>query len=450
MTIGKKLNLSTLLFTLAALVPIGVLAVMAVSTARGSFIQERFSQLQSVRDIKKSQIEKFFENREGDMNVLVETVRTFKHEAFQKLTAVREVKRQAIERYFHTINDQIITFSEDRMVVESMRQFRNYFRTVRSENAIFPEDLDRMKNELRSYYAQDFSAEYKKQNGGRTPNAMGYFRQLDDDSIALQYFYIRANKNKLGFKHLLNRATDKSQYSALHAEIHPIIRNYLEKFGYYDIFLVDPKTGDIVYSVFKELDYGTSLINGPYARSNFGEAYRLANTADNKDSVILVDYARYSPSYEAPASFIASPIFDGDEKIGIAMFQMPIDRLNAIMGERAGLGKTGETYLVGPDKLMRSDSYHDPKNHSVLASFKNPDKGKVDTEAVKRAMMGKTGAEVIMDYNGSPVLSAYTPVTIGNLKWSLLAEIVASHQVGFPCLAHAGTFLHDAVDGFNG
>jgi methyl-accepting chemotaxis protein len=43
------------------------------------------------------------------------------------------------------------------------------------------------------------------------------------------------------------------------------VRNYLEKFGYYDIFLVDPETGDIVYSVFKELDYSTSLIDGPYA-----------------------------------------------------------------------------------------------------------------------------------------------------------------------------------------
>ena len=423
MTIGKKLNLSTLLFTLAALVPLGILAFMAVSTARRSFIQERFSQLQSVRDIKKSQIEKFFENRESDMNVLVETVSTFRHEAIQKLTAVREVKRQAIERYFHTIHDQIATFSEDRMIVESMRKFRDYFPAVRSENAVSPENLEQMKSELRGYYTGDFSGEYKKQNGGRAPHAMEYFRQLDDDSIALQYLYIRANQNKLGFKHLLNRAKDASQYSELHAEIHPIIRNYLEKFGYYDIFLVDPDTGDIVYSVFKELDFSTSLMNGPYAKTNFGEAYRRANKAQNKNSVILVDYAKYYPSYEAPASFIASPIFDGDEKIGIAIFQMPIDRLNAIMGERAGLGKTGETYLVGPDKLMRSDSYQDASHYSVTASFKNPDKGKVDTGALKRAMSGETGADVFMNYHGRPVLSAYAPVKMGGLKWSLFAEI---------------------------
>jgi methyl-accepting chemotaxis protein len=96
MTIGKKLNLSTLLFTLAALVPLGILAIMAISTARNSFVQERFSQLQSVRDIKKLQLEKLFADSERDLGVLVETVRTFRHEAFEKLTAVREVKRQAV------------------------------------------------------------------------------------------------------------------------------------------------------------------------------------------------------------------------------------------------------------------------------------------------------------------------------------------------------------------
>lgn len=160
---------------------------------------------------------------------------------------------------------------------------------------------------------------------------------------------------------------------------------------------MDLESGDIVYSVFKELDYSTSLIDGPNAQTNFGEVFRKAAAAANKDAEIWVDYAQYTPSYEAPASFIACPIFDGNEKIGVAMFQMPIDRLNTIMSERAGLGETCETYLVGPDELMRSDSYLDPKNHSVVASFRKPETGKVTTAAAKAALSGKSGAEVIMD-----------------------------------------------------
>jgi hypothetical protein len=87
------------------------------------------------------------------------------------------------------------------------------------------------------------------------------------------------------------------------------------------------------------------------------------------------------------------------------------------------LGETGESYLVGPDYLMRSDSYLDPKHHSVVASFRNPEKGKVESTAAKGAIAGKKGADIVTDYNGNPVLSAFAPVDILGVKWALLAEI---------------------------
>ena len=117
-------------------------------------------------------------------------------------------------------------------------------------------------------------------------------------------------------------------------------------------------------------------------------------------------------------------MFDGDEKVGVALFQMPIDRLIAMMSERAGLGETGETYLVGPDNLMRSDSYLDPVNYSVAASFRHPETGSVETEAVSKALADETGVTQITSYHGGEVLSAYQPITLaGKLHWALLAEI---------------------------
>jgi len=421
---GMNLKSKLLMAFLAVgIIPFGIIGISSMLKARSALSNQAFSQLEAVREIKKGQIERYFSERQGDMGVLVETVSTLREEAFNKLSAVRQIKRAAIERYFQTINNQIITFSQDRMVVDAMRQYRTSFRSFRKDNNLSGADVNRMRRELLTYYSDEFSDEYRKQNDGQIPDVETYFQMLDDDSIALQYYYIRANKNPLGSKHQMDRADDSSRYSKLHGEVHPIIRDYLEKFGYYDIFLVDSDTGDIVYTVFKELDFSTSLMDGPNADTNFAEAFRRANAADNKDAVVLVDYESYLPSYEAPASFIASPIFDGDKKIGIAMFQMPIDRLNTIMNERAGLGDTGETYLVGPDGLMRSDSYLDPVNHSVITSFRHPEKGKVETEAAAAALSGKTGTDVIIDYNGNPVLSAYAPVDIGGITWGLLAEI---------------------------
>jgi methyl-accepting chemotaxis protein len=344
-------------------------------------------------------------------------------QAFQKLTAVREIKKSGIERYFNTIRDQVLTLSEGRMVIDAMREFKTAFSGFRNESYISEEQISSLRTDLAKYYTDQFAPEFAKRNDGGKVDVRSLYAALDSDSVALQYHYIQANKHPLGEKHKLDSAGDASAYSKAHEKYHPAIRTFLEKFGYYDIFLVDHKTGSIVYSVFKELDFTTSLADGPYANTNFGDAFREASELSKAGEFIFVDFKQYLPSYNAPASFIATPIFDGGEKLGVLMFQMPLDRIIEVMSERAGLGETGESYLVGSDHLMRSDSFLDPKHHSVVASFRYPDKGKVETKAAKAAIAGKNGAEIVIDYNGNPVLSAYAPVEILGVKWALLAEI---------------------------
>lgn len=338
------------------------------------------------------------------------------------LVALRDNKKAQIERYFNTIGDQMLTFSEDQMVVNAMRGFRESFGAYREEAEINDENVASKRQELATYYAGDFSNEYKQQNGA-LPNAEQYLNQLDDDSVVLQHAYIRANPHPLGSKHMLDTADEETQYGKLHRAVHPIVRNYLEKFGYYDIFLVDSETGDIVYSVFKELDYSTSLLNGPYAGTNFGRAFREANQAGNKDAVVLVDFEQYTPSYEAPASFIASPIFYNNEKIGVAIFQMPVDKISAIMNWRSGMGETGETYVVGPDKLLRCDTFRDQENRTIVASFRNPELGSIDSEAAQAAIQGEEGVRIADNYLDERVLTAYAPVDLLGLRWAILAEV---------------------------
>jgi len=191
------------------------------------------------------------------------------------------------------------------------------------------------------------------------------------------------------------------------------VRSFLDKFGYYDIFLIDDKTGDIVYSVFKELDFTTSLVNGPYAQTNFGEAFRKANALTSADQFVLVDFKQYTPSYEAPASFIASPIFDGDEIL-------------AIMSQREGFGATGETILVGPDGLMRSDSFRDAESRNLVTSFRKPENGKVESEAVNAAIKGESGIIQVVDYAGNETLQVYGPADLLGLRWALVAKMDTS------------------------
>ncbi|MFQ5965183.1 MAG: methyl-accepting chemotaxis protein [Candidatus Scalinduaceae bacterium] len=371
---------------------------------------------------------------------------SLKEQSFNQLVSVRETKKKQIEDYFSTIRKQVRTFSENRMIVDAMKEFKVAFKDFQKENNIADSQLGEYRTALRTYYTGDFTGEYKRQNNGKSPGAVNYFNQLDDDSIALQYTYIKANHNPLGEKHNLDYADDKSTYSSLHAKYHPVIRDYLEQFGYYDIFLVDPDSGDIVYTVFKELDFSTSLKDGPYAGTNFGRVLQEVNNSNDPNYVKLVDFEPYAPSYEGAASFIASPIFDGSEKVGVLIFQMPIDKINLVMTsnndwKNVGLGESGETYIIGSDFTMRSQSrfliedkegYYTQMrglgiNQSLLDNIDAKDSTillqKVETKGTRAAISGKTNVEIFPDYRKVPVLSAYAPLDIEDVEWAIMAEI---------------------------
>jgi len=220
--------------------------------------------------------------------------------AENQLISIRDTKKTQIEDYFGAIRNQVLTFSNDRMIIDAMRQFRATFKKVTTDSAA-GKSIDEMRTAVASYYSNDFGGEYKNQNAGKSIDTDRIIKQLDDESVVLQYHYIKANPNPLGNKHKLDGAEDGSEYSWIHKRFHPHIRDFLEKFEYYDIFLVDPDNGDIVYSVFKELDYTTSMINGPYANTGIGEAFRAANSMNSADGVALIDFKPYTPSYEAAA-----------------------------------------------------------------------------------------------------------------------------------------------------
>ncbi|MBT3200954.1 MAG: cache domain-containing protein, partial [Phycisphaerales bacterium] len=196
---------------------------------------------------------------------------------------------------------------------------------------------------------------------------------------------------------------------------------YMKQYGYYDVFLISPD-GDCFYTVCKEADYGTNLVNGKYASSGLG---KLTRQVIESKKYGLADFAPYAPSNGDPCAFIAQPVLDKEGNVEmIVALQLSLGAINKIMGERSGMGETGETYLVGADKRMRSDSFLDKEGHSVKASFAGSIKDNgVDTEAATEALAGNTDAKIITDYNGHPVLSAYTPVKVGDTTWGMLAEV---------------------------
>ena len=199
---------------------------------------------------------------------------------------------------------------------------------------------------------------------------------------------------------------------------------YINEYSYHDVFLIEPG-GEVFYTVTKEADYQTNLLTGRYSNSNLG---LLLNKVKRTGRFGLADFAPYEPSQGLPASFIATSILaPSGEPIYYVALQLSLDSINAMMQLREGMGQTGETYLVGQDYRMRSDSYLDQEGHSVAASFAGTvAKNGVKTEASELALSGASDIREIIDYNGNPVLSSFAPLQVGPFQWAVIAEIDSS------------------------
>jgi PAS domain S-box-containing protein len=369
---------------------------------------------------------------------------TLETESFNKLTAVREMKAGQIEDYFKFIESQVITLSEDRMTIEAMSAFDEEFQLIADE----VEFSDSDNQELLNYYYDEFIPRLEQNYPLKAINILDFYQFQDELATQiLQYLYISSNPYSVGSKYLLANPGDGSSYSQTHELYHPVFRDYLERFGYYDIFLVDANSGgQIVYTVFKEVDFGTSLIDGPYKDTNIAKVYRDALQLEEHDATVMVDFESYDPSYGAPAAFIASPIFNGDEKIGVLIFQLPVDKINAIMTNNqnwsaVGLGESGETYIIGSDFTLRNQSrflIEDSENYfqmieeiglpaSTIERIQNLNSSiklqEVRTQGTKAALSGQSGVKIFPDYRSISVLSAYKPLDIEGLNWVIMSEI---------------------------
>jgi class 3 adenylate cyclase len=357
---------------------------------------------------------------------------------FNQLTSVRASKAYQIESYFKTIRNHIQTLSNDPSVGTALSEFTNAYRQL--ENVPLPADA---LPKINAYYQNEFLPKLAQTEQGSP--VLNSFLPEAIASNYLQYHYIANNSNPIGKKHLLDKANDSSEYSRLHGRYHPIFRNIIEKFGYYDLFLIDPD-GRIVYTVYKETDFASSLTVGAYNESNLARLFASVRRSKEKDYARIIDLESYAPSYGAPAAFIAAPIYNQDKFIGVLAIQVPVDEINNVMTgnrkwEADGLGKSGETYLVGPDYLMRSVSrflIETPEEYlkTLVALGVNNETIKrirqyktsvlaqaVKTTAVEESMMGKQDIKIIRDYRDIPVLSSYSLLQIEGLKWAILSEI---------------------------
>lgn len=347
---------------------------------------------------------------------------------------------EAITDYFSVIESQVRSNAFSSATIEASQAFIPAFNQYVEQRG----KLNRAElNKLKSYYDIDFTDRYKELNSDTIKSVSKAMNNLSEQGLALQHDFIANSSFSLGMKDGLIDLGKESDYANIHKKYHPEFKKFLNEFGYYDIFMVDAASGNIVYSVFKELDFATNLKTGPYADTQIAKVFKTALNAA-PDKVSISSFESYLPSYNALAAFVSAPIYAQGKLIAVLIFQMPMDKINKLathqnQWQEKGFGASGETYLVNNNGILLTESrffVEDQKNYIKAIEVKYPNEAKevqvkgtsvgiqpVRSLSAEQALAGKSGFGIVRDYRDIEVFSAYAPIMIGDHVAGLLAEV---------------------------
>lgn len=391
-------------------------------------IQSKLLVMLLLSSILSAAVVGFFAYRTGTQSL--------KDAAYDRLTEVRSERTRAIEDYAANIRGAVVLDSQG-VGVEASKAFNSGFADLADAKVTASQ-----RARIATYYDDVFVPGLKENTSGDIePDAFipskparsylqaTYTAQFDDFDQAL----------------LSDDAGDGSEWTEANAEFNPYFRSVVTELGLDDAMLLD-SDGNVVYTAYKGVDLGSNIKVGEYKGGALEQVFDQASRANSRDFVAVADFEQYQPAYNDPTLFIASPVGAAGKLTGVLVYEVSADKINQVMtGGPAkgvqGLGDTGETFLVGPDNTMRSNSrilIEDPKRFSKLSIARGTDPAAVErivrtessillqpvkSEAARRASLGQSGTILTTDYLGEKVLDSYGPVKLQGLDWTIIAKI---------------------------
>lgn len=338
------------------------------------------------------------------------------------LHAVVDERANRIESAFEFVQDQVALIATDETMIKAMSEFDNGFADL--ANLELPDD--ELRSKISAFYNDEFQP--RLMDAGQPYRGATTYMPSSKSAKIAQVLYITDNPTAVGSKLDYERAPEDIEYNRNHAEYHDFAVRYLNVLSAYDIFLVNNE-GDIVYSVFKEVDYATNLLTGPYAPTDLGNAFRMGKTA-NPGVISATDFAFYEPSFGASAIFFSAPIFENGQRIGVVCAQLPLQSMfDDIL--KTQIGDTGTAHLIGADGKIRSVL---PESDDIMLDTQ------MATPLGIAAIEGGSGEVMGEDMSETESLGVFSNLDVAGLPWSIVGEINLS-EVLAPATAMRRTLM---------
>ena len=358
----------------------------------------------------------------------------------QRVTTRSNATAAELDEYYGDLAAQVAILASGASAPTVVTEFAAAYNEL---DALDPDSLGDEAARLLEFYTDDFIPSLADVRGASVdPDEL--IPRAQSAPTYLQTAYIADSTVEPIERRLITDAGDGSTWTEVHKKYHPPLRRRIDAIGFDDLFLVDADTGAVVYSTNKDIAFGTNLIAGPHSGTPLASLARRVIATGEPGDVEAADFATYTPLLDLPSGFLAAPVFDGDEIVGVLAVSVDLDSVTDIMTSswRDGrFGETGELYLVGSDRTMRSDSrafIENPAEYLLrvgeLGGVSDEDLRRmqklgttvifqrVDNESVRAGFEGERGLVETTNYLGNRVFSAHRPIATDVFDWVLLVE----------------------------
>ncbi|MBU1174342.1 MAG: HAMP domain-containing protein [Alphaproteobacteria bacterium] len=241
-----------------------------------------------------------------------------------------------------------------------------------------------------------------------------------DISAEIRMAYVENNPNP-DQRELLGKSDQKLAYDFLHEMNHQAFKAAAELKGYRDVILLN-RDGDLVYSVYKRNDFAANFgAEGEWADSSLGRLFQQASAATER-GVYFADFGAYAPVEGMIVSLLVAPILDKRDKLqGVMAVMLPSERINALLEDANGLGKTGDMFLVNESGTLVSASRLSATDAGTSYA----------SDVVTAALVGERSSGVARDITGTAAVAIAIPVQFENARWALTSTM-ATGEVEAP------------------
>jgi methyl-accepting chemotaxis protein len=222
------------------------------------------------------------------------------------------------------LNEHVIGVSRSSEVINAMQALSKTWSLVEGDLDLCDDEKAHVRSRLFDFYQSKFLPEFADDT--TNISAFNTYKPQSANGVLLQDLYLASNDYSAGQRGELIMADDASDYTVVHGDYQLGFKRLMNEFGYDDIYLIDAQSGVIVYSVTKEVDFSTSLLDGPYSDSGLAAVYKQVKESNKRDVVLLSEFSIYRPLHDAEFVFIASPIFDTDVFVGVFVIRLSVKR----------------------------------------------------------------------------------------------------------------------------